>query len=151
MKANARYDIALLILRVGIGLIAMYYGSQKLFGVFGGQGIQGTIEGMKSHFGIPPIFAILAMCGEFFGGLGMLVGALTPVAAFGLACTMAVATFENWKTPGVASSLFENSKNAEHLYFTVVIFVATVAIMIMGAGSFSIDSRLFRGGKRGKG
>jgi putative oxidoreductase len=145
MKGNARLDWAVLILRLGVGLVALYYGCQKVLGVFGGPGIHGTVGFMESKFGIPPVFAILSICGEFLGGLGMIFGALTSVAAFGFSCVMVVATYENWKEPGVLQSLFghPNPQDLPHIFITVPLLVGALAIMILGGGSFSVDNKLF--------
>ena len=113
------WDVAVLILRLGIGLIATYYGAQKALGIFGGPGIHGTIGFMEGKMGIPPVFAILAICGEFLGGLGMIFGVLTSVAAFGFACVMVVATYENWKTPDLIQSVFTHPgpEDASKMFF----------------------------------
>jgi putative oxidoreductase len=127
----------------------MYFGAQKVFGAFGGPGIQNTIAFMHGKFQIPPIFAVLAMVAEFFGGLGILVGALTPVAAFGVACTMAVATFENWKSDDLLHALLTKPTQTQppQAFLSLVLCVAALAIMLLGAGSFSVDAKLFKGKK----
>ena len=150
MKNNPRVDWAVLILRLSIGLIALYYGSQKALGAFGGPGIHGTVSFMESQFHIPPVFAILAICGEFLGGLGMIFGALTQVAAFGFACVMAVATYENWSRNHISDVLFGHpgTEVASQAFYTVALLTGAIAIMILGGGSFSIDSKLFAGRKK---
>ncbi len=141
-------DVAVFMLRVGLGLILMFYGAQKLLGVFGGSGPAPTIEIFRSEMGIPAPFTILAMCGEFFGGLGMIVGLLTPVAAFGAFCTMAVATYENWRTPGVVHGVFVEGKgDPSRLFFTIAIMLGCFAVMMIGAGNASLDAKLFPKGK----
>ena len=63
--AKGRFDatelIAPLMLRIPLGLIFMAHGSQKLFGLFGGQGLTGTFKTFEEHMGIPPIFTLLAI------------------------------------------------------------------------------------------
>jgi len=143
MKGN-RTDLGLLILRVGIGLVFLYYGSQKMLGLFGGAGYADTIAGMTRR-GIPPVFANLAIVAEFFGGLGVLFGFLTPLAAFGLACTMAVATYMNVRDPGAFAAVFAG-KDANKFFYPFALFFMATAIALMGAGKHSIDARVFRGG-----
>lgn len=147
MKSVQRVDVALLILRIVIGLIAMYYGAQKLFGAFGGPGIPNTISFMRDQFHIPPPFAMLAIVAEFFGGLGILVGALTPVAAFGFACTMAVATFESWKSGDLIHVIFAKPSPDQqaHAFFSLALFGAAACLMLTGAGQYSFDAKLFAG------
>lgn len=137
-------DVAVLLLRVCLGLILMYYGSQKMFGLFGGPGPRAIVDIFQTKMGIPPPLAILAMSAEFFGGLGMVVGLLTSVAAFGVVCTMAVATFENWKTPGLFDHVLSGSpEDASKMFYSVVILVAALAVMLIGGGSFSLDAKFF--------
>jgi putative oxidoreductase len=150
MKGNRRVDWAVFILRLGIGLVALYYGSQKALGLFGGGGIHGTISFMEGKLGIPPVFAILAICGEFLGGLGMIFGFLTSVAAFGFACTMLVATYENWKEPGLLHALFTNPgpEDPAKVFYTLALMVGAIAIVILGGGAFSLDNRVFTKAKK---
>jgi len=149
MKGNPKVDAAVLILRVGLGLILMYFGAQKLLGVFGGPGPQGTIEMFRKGMGIPAPLTVLAMCGEFFGGLGMIVGLLTPVAAFGATCTMGVATYINWKTPGIMTDLMNGKfEAAPTAFFAFSLMVGSLAVMLIGGGSYSLDAKLFQ--RRGR-
>ncbi len=151
MKDDRRADAAVLILRLGVGAIALYYGAEKLLGVFGGPGVKGTIQGMEKGMGIPPVLTVLAICGEFFGGLGMIFGFLTSLAAFGFACVMAVATYENWKTPGLLNAVFTtpSPEQPAKVFYTVALFAGAVAIMFLGGGAYSIDNRLFNRKKKG--
>ncbi|MEZ0326597.1 MAG: DoxX family protein, partial [Fimbriimonas sp.] len=91
MGKVSRVDVGLLILRIGLGLLFLFYGSQKMFGVFGGKGYSAQVESFISD-GIPPLLAHLAILAEFMGGLAILLGFFTPLAACTLACVMAVAT-----------------------------------------------------------
>ena len=149
MNASTRANVAILILRVGIGLVLMYYGSQKLFGAFGGFGPQKTISMFQQAMGIPAPFSVLAMCAEFFGGLGLVVGLLTSVAAFGAACTMAVATYENLQQPGIYGVILHGGGDPSKPFFTAALCCVAIAIMILGAGTYSLDARFFMK-KRGK-
>ena len=67
-------DLALLVVRVVAGVIMAAHGAQKLFGVFGGYGLSATVEQM-GPLGYP------VTIGEFFGGLGLIVGFLTRFSA----------------------------------------------------------------------
>ena len=79
-------------LRVGAGVIFAAHGAQKLFGWFGGYGLEGT-GGWMASIGIEPgvLMAALAGGAEFFGGLFLIVGLLVRPAAVVLAITMVVA------------------------------------------------------------
>jgi putative oxidoreductase len=67
------------------------HGLQKTFGLFGGYGFSGTMQFFTEQMGIPWIFAFLAVMAELLGGLGLIVGAFTRIAALGVGSTMLVA------------------------------------------------------------
>ena len=81
----------LLIVRVFLGVVFVAHGAQKVFGLFGGPGLKGTIGYFRSALGVPPALAVLAALTECFGGLAVFVGLLTRVAALGLLVVMLVA------------------------------------------------------------
>jgi putative oxidoreductase len=97
-------DPLLTIVRVVLGVVFVAHGAQKVLGWFGGYGFGPTMGSME-HMGIPAPFAFLAIAAEFAGGLGLIFGLLTRVAAFGLGVEMIVAVakvhaanglFMNW-------------------------------------------------------
>ena len=137
MKGKAA-DVAVFILRLSLGLAMMYHGSQKLFGLFGGPGYEAVIEGFQMRNGIPPLFGWLAIIAEFFGGFGLVVGLLTRVAAFGVACTMAVAVYTH----------VSRGDPAPRVELPLAFFTIAVGILLLGAGRFSLDHYFFGGGKR---
>ena len=81
--------IASTVLRVPVGLVLMAHGSQKLFGMFGGYGLEGTGQWMAS-IGLNPgyLMALLSGSSEFFGGVAALLGLLVPPATAVVAFTM---------------------------------------------------------------
>ncbi len=80
-------DISLLIVRIAAGVVFMVHGAQKMFGVFEGPGLSATVE-MMAAGGIPAPVAYLVAIGEFFGGLGLIVGFLTRFSAASLIVIM---------------------------------------------------------------
>src|SRR5580700_9180251 len=84
-------SIATAILRLVLGVVFFAHGAQKLLGWFGGFGFSGTMGFFTGQMHIPAPFAFLAIAAEFFGGLGLIVGFLTRIAAFGIAVNMLVA------------------------------------------------------------
>lgn len=141
-------DGAVLVLRVVLGTLMIYYGAQKLFGVFGGMGFAATVQAMQEGKGIPPLFGYLAMAGEFLGGLGVLLGLLTRVAAFGVACTMAVATFFNLSDPATLAAFGSGDPLVAKAAYPLSLFAMAVAVMLLGGGMWALDGRVFGGGKR---
>src|SRR5947209_18123623 len=79
------------IIRVLLGLVFFAHGAQKMLGWFGGYGFSGTMGFFTGALHVPAVFAFLAIAAEFFGGLGLIFGVLTRVAAFGIAVNMLVA------------------------------------------------------------
>ena len=75
----------LTLVRVVLGVVIFAHGAQKLLGWFGGPGLGATLSAFRDQLRIPPALACLAIAAEFFGGLGLIVGLLTRVAALGVA------------------------------------------------------------------
>ncbi|HEY5719887.1 MAG TPA: DoxX family protein [Gammaproteobacteria bacterium] len=129
-----------LALRLPVGIVFIAHGAQKLFGWFGGYGLEGTGQWMAS-IGLQPgyLMALLAGSGEFFGGLLLLLGLLTRPAAAVLAVTMAVAIV----TVHLEHGLFLSNNGYE---FALVLLAASVALAALGGGGWSLDRVLSAGG-----
>ena len=84
-------DITLTIVRLTLGVVFFAHGAQKMLGWFGGYGFRGTMGFFTQQMHIPAPLAFLAICAEFFGGLGLILGLLSRIAAFGILCNMIVA------------------------------------------------------------
>ncbi|MBD3585624.1 DoxX family protein [Salinimonas sp. HHU 13199] len=130
--------IGQLLLRVPVGIILMAHGAQKLFGWFGGYGLQGTGQWMES-IGLAPGFlmALLAGSAEFFGGLALILGLLTRPAALVSAFTMIIAIF----SVHIQNGLFMSNNGYE---FALSLLAATAALTVQGAGAFSADATIYR-------
>src|SRR5688572_9683107 len=97
-------DAGLLLVRVGLAGPMVYHGSQKLFGWFGGYGIEGTAGWMASQgIPLPVLSTALAGGAEFFGGLALLAGLFARPAAAALAFTMLVAAWTH-RTGGYSAA-----------------------------------------------
>ncbi len=125
-----------LALRVPAGIIFAAHGAQKLFGWFGGYGLEGTGQWMAS-IGLAPgvLMAALAGGAEFFGGILLLLGLLTRPAAAVLAITMLVAIF----SVHFSNGLFMSNDGYE---FGLALLAVSVALAIRGGGSLSLDRKL---------
>ncbi len=126
--------LATLLVRLVVGGIFVAHGAQKLLGAFGGHGLQGTAAGFEQMGFVPGIlWATLAGGTELLGGLGLVVGFLTPLAALGLAIVMAVAVFKvHW-----AHGLFAQNGGFE---YPLTLLVVNLALVIRGGGHFSLDA-----------
>jgi len=135
---DTKAGLAALALRVPVGIIFVAHGAQKLFGWFGGYGLEGTGQFMSS-IGLNPgyLMALLAGSAEFFGGIALLLGLLVrPVSAV-LAFTMLVAIFSVHFSKG----LFVSNGGYE---YGLALLAATVSLLISGAGRVSLDVALTR-------
>jgi putative oxidoreductase len=134
-------DVAIAVLRLVLGVVFFAHGAQKLLGWFGGYGFTGTMGFFTGMLHIPAAFAVLAIVAEFLGGLGLVFGLFTRVAAFGIFCNMLVAVamihhqfglFMNWS----------GTQKGEGFEFHLLALAITVFLMIRGAGAASIDRLL---------
>lgn len=127
-----------LALRVPAGIIFAGHGAQKLFGWFGGYGLEGTGQWLAS-IGLEPgyLMALLAGGAEFVGGIALIFGALVrPVSAL-LAFTMVVAIL----AVHVGNGLFLSNNGYE---FGLALLAISVSLLITGAGRTSVDDVLAR-------
>jgi putative oxidoreductase len=131
-------DISSFVLRVLLGIVMFPHGAQKLLGWFGGYGFSGTMGFFTDKMGIPVVFAFLVIITEFFGSLALIAGFATRLAAFGIGCIMLVATlmvhlphgfFMNWA----------GKQQGEGFEFHLLAMAISVALMISGAGRWSVD------------
>ena len=124
----SRLDAALAVLRVVIGTIFIVHGAQKLF-VFGIAGVTGAFGQMGVP--LPGVTGPVVSVVEFFGGLALLLGVQTRVAAIGLALDMLGAiVFVHLKAGFFAPAGFE---------FPLSLFGGAIALALAGAGNYSLD------------
>ena len=121
-----------------LGAVFLAHGSQKMLGWFGGDGFSATMGFFTKVMHIPAPFALLAICAEFFGGLGLIVGLLARVASIGVAADMAVAIVTVHYQFGFFMNWFGKQKGEGFEYHLLAIAMA-VLVMIRGAGAFSLD------------
>ena len=122
-----------LFLRVPAGVIFAAHGAQKLFGWFGGYGLEGTGQWMDS-IGLAPgyLMALLAGGAEFFGGLALIFGLLVRPASAALAFAMLVAIF----SVHIDKGLFVAKNGYE---FGLALFAIAASLVVSGAGRASAD------------
>jgi putative oxidoreductase len=129
------------ILRLVLGIVFFAHGAQKMLGWFGGYGFHGTMGFFTGVLHIPAPFAVLAIFAEFFGGLGLIVGLLTRVAAFGIGANMLVAIF----AVHAANGFFVNwsgTQKGEGYEYHLLVLAMVAYLLIRGAGAFSVDGAL---------
>lgn len=118
-------DVALLILRIAVGVIFILHGYGKLFGNDPGMT---AFTGMVAHMGfpVPSLFAYAAAFAEFFGGIAVLLGIYTDVAAILIAIVMLVALVgvKKFSLPMADPDL--------------ALFAITLALYLMGPGKYTV-------------
>ena len=129
-----------LALRIPVGIIFAAHGAQKLFGWFGGYGLEGTGQFFAS-VGLQPgyLMALLAGLVEFFGGLALVVGLLVRPAAAALAFAMLIAVFGvHW-----SKGFFAAAGGYE---YALALFAASLSLLFSGPGRFSVDRAITQAG-----
>lgn len=117
-------DLGLLCVRLALASVFMYHGAQKLFGAFGGKGLGGLIQAYG------PVVGSLVGIGEFFGGLGMLLGVLTRFSGASLVLIMGGAiAFVHGKNGFGGDGGYE---------FNLVLLLCALAIMLAGPGRATV-------------
>jgi putative oxidoreductase len=127
-----------LVLRLTLGLVMFPHGAQKLLGLYGGFGFNGTMGFFTQQMGMPWLVAFLVIIGESFGSVALLVGFLTrfTAASFGVIMLGAVTMvhlphgfFMNWS----------GKQQGEGYEYHLLVIGIAVALLITGAGRWSAD------------
>jgi putative oxidoreductase len=133
-SADQRVDRGVLLLRVGLGIMFVaFHGGPKLFGGPAVWAKVGMAMGQLGIHAVPAFWGFLAACAEFFGGLCLLLGLFTRSAALFMAMTMAVAAIMHL-------SQGDSIAVASHAIEDGVVFLS---LILIGAGSYSLDRRWF--------
>ena len=135
---NTSNDFTVAILRLLMGVVFFAHGAQKMLGWFGGYGFTGTMGFFTHQMGIPAPFAFLAIAAEFFGGLGLIVGFLARIGAFGIICNMVTATLMIHRHNGLFMNWAGNQKGEGFEYHILAIALGLL-ILVKGSGALSVD------------
>lgn len=130
------------VLRLATGAIFIAHGAQKLFGLWGGAGPDGTAA-FFARLGLTPAYPLALAVGivEFIGGIMLVLGAYTVVAAAALIITSGVAIWKVHLPHGFFLN-WSNTAGQGHGYeFSLLLIGALAALMLTGGGAFSIDHR----------
>jgi len=138
MLITTDHNPATVILRLVLGVVFFAHGAQKLLGWFGGTGFSGTMGMFTGYLHIPAPLAFLAIAAEFFGGLGLILGFLTRVAAFGITVNMLVAIATVHHSYGFFMN-WTGSQKGEGFEYHLLVLAITAYLMIRGAGALSFD------------
>jgi putative oxidoreductase len=124
--------------RLMLGIVMFPHGAQKALGWFGGYGFTGTMNFFTQQMHIPAPLAFLAITAEFAGSIGLIVGCLSRIAAFGIATNMVVAILTVNAANGFFMNWYGNQKGEGFEYHLLAIGLALIVIF-HGAGKASLD------------
>ena len=136
-------DRVMLALRLALAIVIFPHGAQKVLGWFGGYGLAGAMGFLTGALHVPAWLAAIEILAEFAGPVGLAVGLLGRVAAFGIACAMAGAValvhlrngfFMNWT----------GTQHGEGYEFHLLVLALALAVMVRGSGALSLDRLLAR-------
>jgi putative oxidoreductase len=126
-------DLGLLILRIVVGLLLIGHGTQKLFGWFGGSGIEKWVAGIGTRGFMPAmLWGWAGALGETLGGILLALGFLSPLGSFAIAASMVVAIVTAHWSKGIW-----NSKAG--IEFPLTNIAAVLALALTGPGLYSLD------------
>ncbi|GFO53961.1 hypothetical protein GMSM_09680 [Geomonas sp. Red276] len=130
--------LAKFIVRIGLGLVFFPHGAQKVLGWFGGPGFSKALAMFTTQMHIPAALAVLVILAESLGAIGLIVGFLSRIAAFGILCDMVGAiVLVHW--PNGFFMNWSGKQAGEGFEYHLLVIAMSLAILIGGAGKWSID------------
>ncbi len=130
------YDIAVLLLSLGVGLTFAAHGAQKAFGWWGGPGVQGWTSAItRMGFRPVPVFVVLSIAAELLGGIALAIGFLTPFAAAAVVGAATVILLHVHWAKG-----FWNTKGGYE--FPLLLGLGAAVLGLLDPGLFSVDHAL---------
>ena len=130
------------IARILLGIIFFGHGAQKMLGWYGGPGLANSMRAFTEHLHLPSTLAFLVIAGELFGGIGLIVGLFSRIAALVIALTMVGAIATVHFRFGLFLNWFGNQKGHGIEYHLLAIALALV-VVVKGAGAFSLDRLVY--------
>ena len=131
-------DLVVGIARIVLGIIFFAHGAQKMLGWYGGPGLASSMRTFTEHLHLPATLAFLLIAGEFFSGIGLIVGLFSRIAALAIVLTMvgAIATvhfrfglFMNWL----------GSQEGHGIEYHLLAIALAMVVVVRGGGAFSLD------------
>ena len=138
-----RYGLA--VLRLAMGAIFVVHGARKLFGVWGGAGLGGTAASF-TELGLSPAYPLALLAGlvEFIGGVLLVFGGYTRVAAAVVIVNIAATAWKTHARNGLFTNFAATPGQADGDEFALVAIAALVSLVLTGGGAFSMDRRRAR-------
>jgi len=133
-----RADWTVGIARVVLGLIFFAHGAQKMVGWYGGPGLRNSMRTFSEQLHLPRALAFLVIAGEFFGGIGLIIGLFSRIAALIIVITMVGAIATVHLRFGLFLNWFGNQQGDEIEYHLLAIALGLI-VVVQGSGAFSLD------------
>ena len=131
-------DLVVGIARIVLGIIFFAHGAQKMLGWYGGPGLASSMRTFTEHLHLPATLAFLLIAGEFFSGIGLIVGLFSRIAALAIVLTMVGAIATVHFRFGLFLNWFGTQEGHGIEYHLLAIALALV-VVVKGAGAFSLD------------
>lgn len=138
---NTKQGIAPLIIRLTLGCILFAHGAQKMLGWFGGYGFTSTMQYFTNAGHMHYLTALFVILIEFFGSLMLILGILTRIAALGI-FGLFLGIIYNVAIPNGFFMNWGGDKKGEGFEYHLLVLGMALALIVAGAGSFSIDRKL---------
>jgi putative oxidoreductase len=138
--------IALLIIRLALGIVIFAHGAQKVLGWFGGPGFARTIETFSINLSYPLWMVLLLMFIEFCGSLGIIFGLMTRLSALGIAIIMLVCAYQNHLQNGFFMNWL-GQQAGEGFEYHLLVLGMCCALVSQGGGTYTMD-RFFGSNRR---
>ena len=129
------------IIRIVLGVILFPHGAQKMLGWFGGYGFNGTMEFLTGTAGLPWILAFLVIAIEFFGAIALIFGFATRIVSVGIISLFTGIIVTSHFQNGFFMNWYGNGKGEGYEFHLLIIGIA-IALLVSGAGKWSIDHAL---------
>jgi putative oxidoreductase len=129
--------------RIVLGIVLFAHGAQKLLGWYGGAGFANSVQMLTTYVKLPKAVAVVVIFTEFLGGLGLILGFLSRLAALGILATMVGAIV----TVHYANGLFMNwagEKKGHGFEYHLLAIALALVVVVRGAGAFSLDRAFYQ-------
>lgn len=128
-------------LRIALGVVIFPHGAQKVLGWFGGHGLAASYHQFVYGYHITPFLVVLVFIAEFAGSIGLVIGFLTRIAAFGIFCDMIGAIMMVHRFNGFFMN-WSGKQHGEGIEYHLLVLGMCLALMIAGAGNLSLDKAI---------
>ncbi len=129
--------------RIVLGIVMFPHGMQKLLGLFGGPGFNGTIHMFDRFMHLPVAVAVLVILGEGLGSVALILGLATRLAALGITCNMLGAILLVHKANGFFMN-WTGTQHGEGFEYHLLALAISIPLVMWGAGAWSVDRLIAR-------